>query len=761
MRLDTYTDVITQALTNGSGLLEAMAWKSIVILALVAVATLLWRRGAAATRHLAWTTAFACLLCLPIFVALSSTWRAPVWIVPSNLSLNMPAAQAVDLAESADASSHPLPAPTNPNASANPRGLAARWLNVGSIVHWQTVFLVVWFVGAAVGLVRFLGAAVQLSLLARRASSCKNPAWLSFVDELRAEYRIGRRIRLLISDASIMPMTWGLWRPVVVLPAESSEWPADRLQVVLRHELAHVKRWDCLTQGIAHAVCVLYWFNPLTWFAARQMRSARELACDDIVLNAGARPSDYAGHLVEIAGQFTSAPRLAAVSMVRPSGLQLRVGAILDPHRRRGGIAAITAVSIMLAVFSLGLLVGSIRLEAADNQPQQPWSLDRSAVSAQLKRFVAEKIAQARVAAKTEGKELPLTFDPFFAAAARGDWQTVTNFFGDPERRFVSPRQRGGWWQPAMEINGTFELFASGDEKYLIAFGQDIVKSIPRGSIYFGGTDSGRFLVTALSASHVNADPFFTLTQNALADNNYVDYLRSMYGSRIAIPTEQDVQRCFQDYVEDAQRRMKENKLKPGEELRTSADGKLSAWGVTAVMEINGRIVKFILDKNPDREFYVEESYPLDWMYPYLQPHGLIMKLNRRPLTQLDPAGIAQDREFWGTLTKQLLADPRFLGNERARHAYAKLRSAIGGVYAYRKMTDEAEYAFKQALALGPDSPEANFRLARLYADQNRFDDAITVMKSLQQRDPSNQKVRDAISQLETEKQSKPTGQSH
>ena len=96
-----------------------------------------------------------------------------------------------------------------------------------------------------------------------------------------------------------------------------------------------------------------------------------------------------------------------------------------------------------------------------------------------------------------------------------------------------------------METYGAFEDFAGGEDKYCIAFGRDIIDSIPPGSIYFGGTDPGRFLVTALCKSQVNADPFFTVTQNALADGGYLAYLRGMYGDKIYIPTDTDSQQCF------------------------------------------------------------------------------------------------------------------------------------------------------------------------------------------------------------------------
>jgi tetratricopeptide (TPR) repeat protein len=393
-------------------------------------------------------------------------------------------------------------------------------------------------------------------------------------------------------------------------------------------------------------------------------------------------------------------------------------------------------VLLLSIALSPGFLIGSVRSDADDHQPQ-PWSLGRSAVSDQLKAFIAAKEAQARALAKAEGQELPPEYATFFAAAAKGNSQTASNLY--------EYLPHGPEWQPALETYGALEEFTDGNDKYAVAFGQGIINSIPQGSIYFGGTGPGRFLVTALSKSHINANPFFTLTQNWLGDNSYLDYVRSMYGSRITLPTTGDVQRCLQEYAEDVQSRVRHGeKLAPDEDMQ-------------ARLETEGRISTLIFDKNPDRQFYVEESHVISWMYPYLEPHGLILKLNRKPLTQLDSSTIAHDREFWDGLMKQLLAEPGFIDNSWARMTYSKHRSAIGGVYAYRKLTHEAEYAYKQAITLDPSSPEANFRLAQLYTEQNRFDNAIATIKSLQRLDPTNQKLQAAVSQLQTMKLSKPT----
>jgi len=420
----------------------------------------------------------------------------------------------------------------------------------------------------------------------------------------------------------------------------------------------------------------------------------------------------------------------------------------------------------MLATF--GLLVGDPRLEATDNNRSQSWSLDQSDASRQLRTFIDAKEAQAQALAKAEGKTLPSEFAMFFAAASKGEAGTVTNLLDTMRKQYPS---YGGnnrslceaAWEPILEVGGALEVFATAGDKYAIAFGQDTINSIPPRSIYFGGTDWGRFVITALSTSQINANPFFTITPKFFTQtptgqinrNDNLGYLRSMYGRWIKIASEQDVQRCLQEYAGELRDRQARGERLSPDELATTKGGAVQIRGVQDAMNLDGRISKLIFDQNPDREFYYEESFVMPWMYPYLEPHGLILKLNRTPLSQIDPAVVATDRDYWDGLTRRLLADPEFLANKWTRGHYAKLRSAIAGVYSYWRMAGEAEYAFKQAAALDPPSPEANFRLAQLYAEENRFDDAIAVITALQQLDPTNPKLQAAISQLEHLKQTR------
>src|SRR5260221_2411133 len=104
-------------------------------------------------------------------------------------------------------------------------------------------------------------------------------------------------------------------------------------------------------------------------------------------------------------------------------------------------------------------------------------------------------------------------------------------------------------------------------------------------------------------------------------------------------------------------------------------------------MAVNGYVIREIFDPNKAQHaFYIEESYAIPWLYPYLEPYGIIMKINRDPLPQITPAMIARDRAYWDTLFEELHRDPRFDRDDVAEETFSKVRTAIRGLYSLRSI---------------------------------------------------------------------------
>lgn len=350
-----------------------VAGKAAVPLVAAALANMALRRRSAALRHMVWMSALLGSLAVPVL-----SWTLPGWRIPI-------AASAPDRAPVA-----PAPAFPGNAAGSNRENLKFEISNLKfqesalgirptpatvptrAPVDWVRRIRTAWIIGAACALLPPVVGAVGLLLLARRVATVSDPALVEQARELSAAIGLHRRVRLLQSSDAAMPMTWGWFRPTVLLPAEFGTWSEERQRVVLLHELGHIKRFDCLTQHAAQFAAAIYWFNPLTWLAAHRMRVERERACDDLVLLAGARPSDYARHLLTIARTLQS-PGIAgaaAVAMARRSQLESRILSILDPRLRRGPFRFRGACLWLLGVAALVLPLSVVRLHAADRSDE-------------------------------------------------------------------------------------------------------------------------------------------------------------------------------------------------------------------------------------------------------------------------------------------------------------------------------------------------------------------------------------------------------
>ncbi len=317
---------------NNWQLLLEVTLKATFVLATVGLLGVLLRRASATTRHLVWSLALGALLVLPVLAWLLPVWRVPVLPAP-NVTPVVVLAPETEFFDTPFVVAGEAPAlaasPVPPTAIAAPVAAALSW-------NWFGVVLAVWFVGVLIVLCRLALGMLRMRRITYEAECLTNYHWSAMMSRLRAQIDLPTHISLYASEEISMPVTWGIWRPMILLPAESAHWSGEWRRIVLLHELAHIKRRDCLTQMIANWACALYWFHPLVWFAAKRLRVERELACDDYVLEIGTRASEYAGYLVELAKTFdavqVSSPVVVGMAC---SQLESRVRAILDPALKR------------------------------------------------------------------------------------------------------------------------------------------------------------------------------------------------------------------------------------------------------------------------------------------------------------------------------------------------------------------------------------------------------------------------------------------
>jgi tetratricopeptide (TPR) repeat protein len=253
-------------------------------------------------------------------------------------------------------------------------------------------------------------------------------------------------------------------------------------------------------------------------------------------------------------------------------------------------------------------------------------------------------------------------------------------------------------------------------------------------AVFFGGTDPGRFVPTYMIYSARVREDVFLITQNALADNTYMSVMRDLYGDRIWIPTPDDSARAFQIYVDEVN-----TGKRPKNADLTIENGRVQVSGALGVMEINGILCDMIFQRNKARHnFYVEESYVIPWMFPFLTPHGLIMQIQPEPAA-IPAVNVRDDLDFWDWYSRRLALNGRFVRDVVAQKSFSKLRSAIGGCYAARGMLREAEDAFQQARVLYKVSPEANFRLVQeVLLRQRRYDESVDILDQYVRLDPNN-----------------------
>jgi len=379
-------------------------------------------------------------------------------------------------------------------------------------------------------------------------------------------------------------------------------------------------------------------------------------------------------------------------------------------------------------------------------------------VVGKVSRFAHDRLEMVRAMAKHYKVEVPKDVERFFAAAEAGRWEELKGLFdslGKLKRSSEGTEDLRTLWPAILETYGVAEAAHDWPAQKLLDYGQAVLGSLRPGMVYVGGTDPGRFIPTLLNETS-DGEQHVVLTQNALADGTYLEYLRFQYGDQMTLPTPEDSQRAFQDYIADAQKRLAHDQqfpdepkqVRPGEDIRNT-DNRVQVSGQVAVMAINENLFQGIMDKNPNLSFALEESFPFKSTYPNAVPLGPIMELGVQDAqTAFTPEAAAQAVDYWRATSQSLLADSEAPGDSEALKTYSKMADAQAALLEDHNFKAEAEEAYRLAADMGPSSPEAVFRYAGFLAGQQRFAEAIPVVETAINAAPDNQQFRDLLQSL-------------
>lgn len=395
---------LTRLAAQTASLLVDVSLRSLLLFAAAGLACLLMRRASAAARHLLWSMTLLSLLLLPAFCLWLPRWNAPFLhrtesqsaktdlmaarpaAVPrGTLSAPPPGGEAADsvgLEASAPltatfepvspaAVTAPLLAPTSSSRPAAPK--AAPKVPVAECL------CLVWVLGCLAVLAR-----VALGLLVARQllRGCRRVTEGALVEAARtASRRMALPAPLILKAGTdavpvAVPMTFGVVRPVVLMPEAAASWPAERLQVVLLHEAAHIKRMDWMTLMLAQIVCAFYWFHPFVWLVASRLRVESEQACDDRVLGSGVGAVEYADHLMEVvrglAGRRVS-PAVVTMACRQEVTERLKMILAANKNRRATGKRGVT-LALLTMLCLLGPLASLLPVSATDPSQANPKS---------------------------------------------------------------------------------------------------------------------------------------------------------------------------------------------------------------------------------------------------------------------------------------------------------------------------------------------------------------------------------------------------
>ena len=367
-------------------------------------------------------------------------------------------------------------------------------------------------------------------------------------------------------------------------------------------------------------------------------------------------------------------------------------------------------------------------------------------VAGKVTQFVQDRLRITHAMAERFKVSVAPDVERFFQAVAAGRWEDLNAAFEalKQRRETGNAEDLGVLWGPILETLLIAECAHNWPAQKLLEYGEATLGALRPDMVYVGGTDPGRGIPTLLNETS-EGERHIVITQNALADASYLQYVNFLYGDRLAAPTSEESQRAFQDYLADAQTRLAHDQqfpdepkqLRPGEDVRV-VDNHVQVSGQVAVMAINEDLLRTFMAKNPGLSFALEESFPLKSTYPNAVHLGPLMELGVQDVqTSFTRETAVQAVDYWRDTAQQFLSNVETPANSESRLSYAKMAAAQAALLADHQYGAEAEQAYRLAMQISSVSPEAVYGLGQLLATTGRAEEARQLVSDFERAHPS------------------------
>ncbi|MBN1165090.1 MAG: M56 family metallopeptidase [Candidatus Krumholzibacteriota bacterium] len=383
-------------------LIVDLSIKGTLLCALAGMITLLLRRSSAYIRNIIWICVLGGLIILPVF-----SWFTPVWQLPLIPRLGTEARLSYHSDDTIVKEGIAAGQPGAEGAAGKNGGDLSLFRMLSALPLTAWVFIL-WCAGFVLCAGWLYVSRTQLKRIVKTARPV-DATWERLLRSISAQMKLNRKVKLVQSGRIKAAITCGMVQPEVVLPASAGKWPEIRRRLVLSHELAHIQRWDSLIEALTSLVIAVYWFNPVVWYAIKQLRIERERDCDNAVLGTGAKPSDYAELLMNIAADLgtNSCPAWQLVTISQGSNLKERLMSILDPKidRKRGSRRAAMLAGIIALALILPLSTSGIWNTQAGEQQKEKAKQEKLTKEKEKKAQYEAELKQKKVQGKYSAQE--------------------------------------------------------------------------------------------------------------------------------------------------------------------------------------------------------------------------------------------------------------------------------------------------------------------------------------------------------------------